>query len=82
MERAASLFGAAECLRAMIDSPVLDAQQDNEIVNAAAVRASLGPERFAALTAAARAMPLDEVVAAELAAELAAGPEAHSACRD
>lgn len=66
LERAARLLGAAERLRAIIDSPVISAQQGARLINVAGIRSQLGPERFDATAAAGRSMPLGDVVAVEL----------------
>lgn len=66
MEHAARLFGAAEKLRAVIGSPVVGPQRAARQADINAVRDSLGPDRFAAVTAAAGMLPLGEVISGEL----------------
>ena len=66
MERAARLIGAAQTLRTMIGSPVADPQHAARQADIDALRDSLGADRFDALTAAVRMLPLDEVISAEL----------------
>lgn len=66
MERAARLLGVAEHLRTVIDSPVVHRQRDARQADIDTIRESLGPTRFHAMATAARMLPLDEVVSAEL----------------
>ena len=66
LEHAAYLYGGAERLRAIIDSPVLSAQQGARLADIDTVRNGLGSERFDAVTVAARSLSLDEVVAVAL----------------
>jgi predicted ATPase/DNA-binding XRE family transcriptional regulator len=66
LERAARLLGAAERLRAIIDSPVVSSQQGARLVDAAGIRSQLGPERFDASASAGSSMPLSYIVAIEL----------------
>lgn len=76
-ERAARLLGAAEHLRTIIDSPVLNSQQGARLADVDAIRSCLGPDRFNTLTAAGRTLPLSEVIAAELDSNTAAGTGDH-----
>ena len=66
LERAAWLATAAERLRAIIDSPVLNTQQGARLADITAVRDKLGTDRFAAAAASARTLPLNAVIAAAL----------------
>jgi hypothetical protein len=66
LERAAWLATAAERLRAIIDSPVLNTQQGARLADLTAARDKLGPDRFAAAAASARTLPLNAVIAAAL----------------
>jgi predicted ATPase/DNA-binding CsgD family transcriptional regulator len=66
-ERAAHLFGAAAALRLQIGFPLGNVYLARVEQDTALVRATLGEERYAAVTAAGLAMPLDDAVAFALA---------------
>src|SRR5437879_6924151 len=62
-ERAARLFGAAEALRAAIDTPLAPGERADYDRYVAATHAALGQEAFAAAWEAGRAMTLDDAMA-------------------
>jgi hypothetical protein len=65
-EQAARLFGAAEALRDLTNTPRPPADVADYDRTLAALRAALGEEAFAAAWAAGQAMSLDEAVALAL----------------
>jgi hypothetical protein len=61
-ERAARLFGAAEALRAAIDTPLSPGERADYDRSVAATHAALGQAGFAAAWEAGRAMTLDDAI--------------------